>query len=529
VARRYRDDREPDRPAPLPFRPGPVSNGEFLPQPPSARDLEVARRIVAGADAASRRTGIDRRRFLQSASGMALSLSILNLAACSGDESSSPSSTSRAPGPKPSTTPPGSSTSTSRFEVPDPEDTEACEAALGGDEFIFDVHTHHVMPGRPWEQNARRIRDMVLGLVPSGCAEANPLHCLDRAAYLHDMFLASDTTVALLSDVPNSGPDDAPVPFDDALGTQSLAASLTTGGASRVLVHNVIAPNFGPLEARLDDMEDRVATGNVAAFKVYTAWGAPPDYRGYALDDPAIGLPVVEQARDLGIKVMCGHKGLPLLEFDRDFNGPRDLVALSAQFPDMDFVVYHGAFETQTYEGPYDPNDAATGVNSLVKALEDYGVAPNSNVWAEIGTSWRETMNDPAQAGHMMGKLLKHVGEDRVMWGTDGIWYGSPQPQIMAFRTFQIGEETAAEHGYPPLTPEVKAKVFGLNAAHLFGLDPRETRCALDADGLDQARAEIRQMAAAGAMPPLWRPRGPLTRREVLTWLRASPQPWAPW
>ncbi len=24
------------------------------------------------------------------------------------------------------------------------------------------------------------------------------------------------------------------------------------------------------------------------------------------------------------------------------------------------------------------------------------------------------------------------------MWGTDAIWYGSPQAQIMAFRAFQI-------------------------------------------------------------------------------------------
>ena len=485
--------------------------------------------IVAGADAAARRAGIDRRRFLQSASGMALTLGVLNLAACAGDGDSgggaaSPRRSSSTSQPQRSTTRAGS------YEVPDPTDTQACETALGGTEFIFDVHTHHVMPDRPWRQNAPRIADMVLGLVPDGCAEADPLLCLDRAAYLHDMFLASDTTMALLSDVPNSGPDDAPMPFDDALGTQSLADSLTTGGASRVLVHNVIAPNFGPLAGRLDDMAARASTGNVAAFKVYTAWG--PDGQGFALDDPAIGLPVVEQARSLGVKVMCGHKGLPLLEFDRRYNGPRDLVALAAAYPDMDFVVYHGAFEIQTTEGPYDPGDADSGISSLVKALDDHGVAPNSNLWAEVGTTWRETMNDPDQAAHALGKLLKHVGEDRVMWGTDGIWYGSPQPQIMAFRAFQIDEAVAAEHGYPMLTPEVKAKVFGLNAAALFGIEPDATRCVLDADGLDAARGELREMVARGAMPDPWQPRGPLTRRELLGTLtrsRAAGVGWTPW
>lgn len=519
-------DLRDEGPEPLPYRPGTLSNGEFLPPPASARDIEVARRILAGADAHARRMGVDRRAFLQGASGMALTLGVLNLAACGG----SPAPTPRSQGTSPSTTAPRPTTTTTApagtYEVPDPEDVAACERALGGTELIVDVHTHHVMPGRPWRENAPRIRSMIEGLVPAGCVEADPLTCLDRIAYLHDMFLASDTTVALLSDVPNSGPDDAPIPFDDALGTQALAASLTTGGAGRLLVHNVIAPNFGPLQARLDDMEDRVASGQVAAFKAYTAWG--PGGVGYALDDPAIGIPVVEKARALGVKVFCAHKGLPLLEFDRSQNGPRDLVALAARYPDMDFVVYHGAYEVQTREGPYDPT-ATTGIDTLVRALEDHGIGPNQNVWAELGTTWREVMGDPDQAAHAVGKLMKHVGEDRVMWGTDGIWYGSPQPQIMAFRAFRVDPAVAAEHGYPELTPERKAKVFGLNACRLFGLDPDETRCALDADGLEAARAEVRTLVATGALPAPWQARGPLSRREVLRWLGSMEQPWTPW
>jgi hypothetical protein len=520
--RRYRDEREPGSLPPLPFLPGEVSNGEFVPRAPTARDRAIVRAALAkGADAADR-VGMDRRRFLQTAGGMAAMLGVINLAGCSSGDSG------RRAAP-PST---GSTTASSQpggtFEVPEPEDVAACEEALGDrGEFIFDVHTHHVMPDGPWRQNAPRIVDMILGLVPAGCAEADPLTCVDRVAYLHDIFLASDTTVALLSDVPNSGPDDAPVPFADAVGTRDLADRLSSGGAPRVLVHNVIAPNFGELGARLDDMAAKVDTGKVAAFKVYTAWG--PGGQGFALDDPAIGLPVVEQARDLGVRVMCAHKGLPLLEFDRRYNGPADMVACAAQYPDMDFVVYHSAYERETVEGPYDPANAATGVSSLVKALQDRGMQPNGNVWAELGTTWREVMSDPEQAAHTLGKLLVHVGEDRVLWGTDAIWYGSPQPQIMALRAFRITEEYQERFGYPPFTDEVKAKILGLNAAALMGLDPDATRCALDADGLDQARAEVRQLAATGQLPALWQPRGPLTRREVLSWLAAPQTSWTPW
>jgi hypothetical protein len=87
-------------------------------------------------------------------------------------------------------------------------------------------------------------------------------------------------------------------------------------------------------------------------------------------------------------------------------------------------------------------------VNSLVKALDDHGIPPNANVWAELGTTWREVMRAPTEAAHVLGKLLSRVGEDRVLWGTDGIWYGSPQPQIMAFRAFQFSAEFQEQFGY---------------------------------------------------------------------------------
>jgi hypothetical protein len=52
----------------------------------------------------------------------------------------------------------------------------------------------------------------------------------------------------------------------------------------------------------------------------------------------------------------------------------------------------------------------------------------------------------------------------KTTWGTDSIWYGSPQDQIQAFRTFQISEKLREKHGYPEMTPALRVKVFGLNA-----------------------------------------------------------------
>ena len=263
-------------------------------------------------------------------------------------------------------------------------------------------------------------------------------------------------------------PADAPLPFADQLGTQQFAAQLTHGGAPRVLIHNVIAPNFGDLNARLDEMEATARTGKVAAFKVYTAWG--PNGQGFSLEDPAIGLPVIQKAQDLGVKIFVAHKGLPLVNFDPAHNGPDDIVAVSRQFPDMQFVVFHGAWDKSHVEGPYDPN--ATHRHRHVPARARRARCPaQRNVWVDLGTVWREVLRDPTTAAHTLGKLLKRVGEHRVLWGTDAIWYGSPQAQLQAFRAFTISNEFQDQFGYPALTETVKAQVLGLNAAKLFDLD----------------------------------------------------------
>ena len=81
-------------------------------------------------------------------------------------------------------------------------------------------------------------------------------------------------------------------------------------------------------------------------------------------------------------------------------------------------------------------------------------------------------MGDPTQAAHVLGKLLAQFGEDNVVWGTDSIWYGSPQDQIEAFRAFQITEEFQERFGYPALTPAIKAKILGATSARLYGVEP---------------------------------------------------------
>ena len=62
------------------------------------------------------------------------------------------------------------------------------------------------------------------------------------------------------------------------------------------------------------------------------------------------------------------------------------------------------------------------------------------------------------------------MGPDRVLFGSDSVWYGSPQWQIDALWRFQIPEAMRKKYGYPELTPEIKRKILGLNSARLYGI-----------------------------------------------------------
>jgi hypothetical protein len=91
----------------------------------------------------------------------------------------------------------------------------------------------------------------------------------------------------------------------------------------------------------------------------------------------------------------------------------------------------------------------------------------------------------------VLGKLLRHVGEDNVLWGTDAVFYGAPQDQIQAFRAFQITPEYQERFGYPALTDEIKRKVLGLNALRLHDIDPVPVKCQFTRDELERIRLTL--------------------------------------
>ena len=454
---------------PLPIKVDSTSNGEFRPVP-LTRDVaransEAKRRIGEHA----KRVGLGRRAFLQSLCGAATTLLTLK------DDFALVGNTGGV------------------YSLPKESTFEPAAAAdvLAGDEFIFDIQTHLVDPTGKWRQSAGKYWAQAFAADPQGrCGEEDPVACFSADRYIKHIFMDSDTDVAVLSFVPEL-PENNPLSLEEADRVRVLINQM--GGAERLFLHAMVIPNAGPEVAPLKLMKDAVDRYPIKAWKCYTQWG--PAGIGFELDSPDVGIPFIERARELGVRNICIHKGIFFAGFPQGLGRCADVGRAAGLYPDMNFIIYHSGFEVGRKEGPYDPANATQGVDALIKSVESNGISLNANVYAELGTTWRYVMRDPTTAAHLLGKLLKHIGKDNVLWGTDALWYGSPQDQIQAFRSFQIAPELIEVHGYPELTPALKQKIFGLNGARVYGIDVPERRQKTETDPIGRRKQAYRENA----------------------------------
>lgn len=465
-----------------------VSNSEFYPVPQTPQQRRVEDLIRRMADERARKLGWTRRQFLSSACGRATALMALNIASGCSDAKSD-----------------------GGFAVDDcaTRDPEAARELFQAKEyFIVDVQTHHADLEGPIGTNPALqaffapFRICAPAVIESGDCTPNELAELSRANYLKEIFLDSETAVAMMSGIP------APNASLQLISNEAMAATKDLGNAlgasQRMLTQGMLTPNFpesADTGTRIADMEHLVRDLGIRALKTYTGAGYGvfgPDIEPWWLDDEKVAYPMYEEALRLGIDIVNCHKGLRLGIFDPEHIHPRDIPKAARDWPQIRFGIYHAAFEY---------------VDELCR-LKREEIPEATNVYPELGAVFasRALSDDPVNAiGDLLGKLVTAFGADHILWGTDSIWYGSPQWQIDALKTFKMPPRLMEEFGYPEITDEVKAQIFGLNAARLYNLDPDEIRCTLPSDQIAQAKAVYAEMRQ-----PSLRTYGPKTRREFL-------------
>jgi predicted TIM-barrel fold metal-dependent hydrolase len=109
-------------------------------------------------------------------------------------------------------------------------------------------------------------------------------------------------------------------------------------------------------------------------------------------------------------------------------------------------------------------------LSDLAEIPEKFGV---TNVYGDLGAIFAWTViAQPRLAAAMLGTLIKGLGADHVIWGTDSVWTGSPQWQIEALRRLEIPEDMQKQHGFAPLGAAdgpVKSAILGDNGLRIFG------------------------------------------------------------
>jgi predicted TIM-barrel fold metal-dependent hydrolase len=457
-----------------------ISNGEFMPAPQGEAQKRVEARIASLADELGARQGLDRRGFLASASGMAAAFLAMNEVY-------------------------GAVFDVSRAEAATPEMANERARALSP-QFIFDCHTHFLRDDSTLQQFAEmRNGTGARGENPALAGRKQTLNDLHLDTYVREMYLDSDTKIALLSGAPSDIPDDWFL--TNRMKAEARASVNAQAGSRRLMSHFVFTPGqpgwLDAIDRGIEELKPDGWKGYTIGDNTHKEISRWP----WRMDDEKVTYKAYEKFAKSGIRNVAVHKGLFNPTEERRF--PQltqyakvdDVGRAARDWPQLNFLIYHGGYR---YTGAGQPDRALaqfekTGkidwVSDLCEVPAKYGVA---NVYADIGASFAAlAVSHPAAAAAMVAMLIKGLGPDHVLWGTDSIWFGSPQWQIEAFRRLEVPEDQQRRYGFAPLGgPEsaVKQAIFGGNGARLFGLNPAQA--SWEGDAFARQR---RQRLAEGA------------------------------
>jgi uncharacterized protein len=468
-----------------------VSNGEFNPLPQSPAQRKVEARINDLADANGRKLGLDRRGFLGSSCGLAVAFTAMNDVF-------------------------GKLFEVGVAEAAQPEAAAARNDTLKG-QFIFDDQLHFVRDDYEHEGLMALAKYAAANWNPAMNKEAVGLG-LDRYKFenfLKEIYLDSDTRIGLLSGAPFDDPKNWFLSNDQIKEAAQTVNSIA--GSKRLLFHSLVTPKQ---KGWMEEVDRCIAEVKPTSWKGYTIGDplAPQTTRyPWRLDDEQLVYPFYEKAVKAGITTVCIHKGLMPRDYETSiptawrYAAVEDLPKAAKDWPQISFVIYHAALRAFLENvdedlAEFEKTGYIRWVSDLAQIPKKYGV---NNVYADLGTSFAvSAVSNPRFCAAMMGTLVKGFGADHIFWGTDSVWYGSPQWQIEAFRRLEIPEDMQRKYGFAPLGAAdgpVKAAILGGNGVRHYKLEQHTQN---DHDGIGRMKAaylgdgQNRSLAAYGYVVP---------------------------
>ncbi|MGE0418331.1 MAG: amidohydrolase family protein [Acetobacteraceae bacterium] len=433
-----------------------VASDEFAPPPQSPRQKQVEARLLAMADTYGRQQGLGRRRFFQTAAGMAAGFVALN-------ETFAPVFAA------------------SRAEAATPDMAQERAAGLK-DQFIMDMHTHFLRDDTRLEGFARG-REAVgkAGWNPTLVDRPQTLEDLKFNNYFKEIYLDSDTKIALISSSPSEVPQDWFL--TNAQMIEARDRVNRDAGARRMFAHAIFTPGWDGwldhLEAALQRRPESIK-GYTVGDNTHKDLARHP----WRMDDETITYTAYELCVKYGIRNVCVHKGLfsktTAARFPHllPYAMVDDVGKAAKDWPQLNFIIYHAGYRHagggRAEDGwtEFEQTGRVSWVSDLAGIPAKYGV---TNVYADVGQLFAQSViAEPRLTAAMMGIMGKGMGYDHVVWGTDAVWTGSPQWQIEALRRLEIPETMQRQFGFPPLgaaNGPVKTAIFGGNNARLYDYD----------------------------------------------------------
>jgi uncharacterized protein len=426
---------------------------------------EVESRLLAFADLLGGPLGMNRRRFLQTSCGMAAAFLSLNAVF-------------------------GPHFAVQHAEAADPE-AAADRARFLENQLIFDIQTHFVSPGYP-SRGILGLRELAKQWNPDLEGDQT-LEDILFDNYLEEVFLGSDTSIAVLSNAPNDDSQRWFLSNQEAFGARERLNQLA--GSKRLLVHGTFTPGQPGWMEALDGLIEK----RPDAWKGYTT-GQPSGHSQWPwrLDDEKLVYPAYEKMVKAGITTVCIHKGLLPSRYKTQMSktwqhgNVDDLPRAAKDWPQLKFVIYHSAIRSGGVPSPdaldtFEKSGEIEWVSDLARIPEKHGV---SNIFAEIGSVFAVTaVSAPRYCAGILGTLLKGMGRDKVLWGTDSVWYGSPQWQIEALRRLEMPKDLQTRYGFPVLGPadsSLKTAIFAENARKVYAFETE----GIKTDALAKKRKE---------------------------------------
>jgi predicted TIM-barrel fold metal-dependent hydrolase len=466
-----------------------VSNEEFIPRPQTKKQQQVERLIAAMTEEKSKKLGMERRAFMASSMGMATCFLANNLVW----------------GPQ-------SCWAVDEIETLEPGAYE--DKYPKSEYFIMDVQAHFTNGVAIGFRNMEFVKNMGFNLKNDKDAYSFP-------NFVKEMYFDSETGMLVISGVPGreqpydkdgkplEGPKRGGGILPSWLMSKRKKDINDMAGSVRALCQGNCAPNHywdmksnsQDKKALFEQMEREVKLYGIDSWKWYCHTDPGRSGDGFQLDDEKLTYPFYEKSKELGLKIFSIHKGFSYQSRTLGhLANPKDVEKAALDHPDLTFVIYHSALK----HGPNEPNfeeqnkwNPETGDfawHDVLMKIKQRNPQIN-NVYPEIGSSFGTlAIAHPVMCQHLIGRNVKMYGADHVIWGTDCLWWGSPQWVIDAFKRFQISDELCDKFGYTKLTKEDKAKIFGLNAAKIYGINAEEKRKNIPKDKLSELKTAYLDM-----------------------------------